>query len=333
MRIVHHQRQAGENQVSIERLFAGIRPCLPSSCEVTVSTCPWPSQHLLPRLGNLLHARRQVADVHHIVGDVHYLAFALPPRRLVLTVHDCASLNRLTGVKRELLRRLWFTGPMRRAAVVTTISETTRQELRQWVGDLADRAVVIPNCVGPEFKPTPKPFAASRPVVLQVGTGWNKNVERVAAALRGTPCHLEIIGKVDETQRASLAETKVPFTELGRISDEEVVEAYHRCDLVVFASLYEGFGLPILEAQAVGRPVVTSNRSSMPEAAGAGALLVNPDDVDSIHAAVVDLVQHPELRELLITKGFANVRKFQPAVIAAQYAEVYEQVGQSNGVW
>lgn len=330
MRIVHHQRQAGESQVSIERLFAGIRPCLPSSFKVTVSTSPWPSQHLLPRLGNLLHARRQTADVHHIVGDVHYLAFALPARRLVLTVHDCASLNRLTGAKRELLRRLWFTGPMRRAAVVTTISEATRQELRGWVGDLADRAVVIPNCVGPEFKATPKPFAAARPVVLQVGTGWNKNVARVAAALRGTPCHLEIIGKLDETQRATIAETKVPFTELGRISDEKVVAAYQRCDLVVFASVYEGFGLPILEAQAVGRPVVTSHGSSMPEAAGTGALFVNPNDVDSIHAAVVALVQHPELRASLITEGFANVRRFQPAAVAARYAEVYERIARFN---
>ena len=114
-----------------------------------------------------------------------------------------------------------------------------------------------------------------KPVVLQVGTGWNKNVERVAEALRGTACRLEIVGSLSETQRTALHGSGVPFRELGRVGDEELVAAYHRCDLLIFASVYEGFGMPIVEAQAVGRVVITSNCSSMPEAAGDGALLVD----------------------------------------------------------
>lgn len=331
MKILHHQRLPYDGQVSIERLFAEIRRHLPEEWQVGDATSPFPSQGLLPRLRSLRHAMRQVGDIHHIVGDVHYLAFGLPAKRTVLTIHDCAALNRLTGWKREILRYLWFTGPMQRAAVVTTISQTTKNELRQWVGDLAEKVVVIPNCVRSEFQPVLKTFDVEQPVVLQVGTGWNKNVERVAEALRGTPCRLEIVGSLSEAQRSALTGSGVPFRELGRVGDVELVAAYHRCDLMIFASVYEGFGLPILEAQAVGRPVITSNCSSMPEAAGDGALFVDPHSTEAIRDAVLRVCSSGGLREQLIVRGFENVAKFRPEVIAGQYAEVYRKMATAAG--
>ena len=266
------------------------------------------------------------ADIHHIVGDVHYLAFGLPADKLVLTIHDCAALERLNGWRREVLRQIWFVQPMRRSAVVTTISETTKNELRRWVGNLADKVVVIPNCVGSEFHAVPKPWPCEEQVCLQVGTGWNKNVERVAEALRGTGCRLEVVGQLSDSQRAAVEATGISYRVLGRLSDEELLAAYHRCDFLVFASLYEGFGLPILEAQAVGRPVITSNRSSMPEAAGDGALFVDPESVETIREAVRVLLDDPSKREDLISRGFINVRMFTPAIIATRYAKLYESL-------
>jgi glycosyltransferase involved in cell wall biosynthesis len=327
MRVIHHQRLPYSGQVSIERLFAEIREFLPEGIDAVTATSPRPSTGLLPRLANMRFAGRQAGDLHHIVGDAHYLAFALPRKRTVLTIHDCAALNRLSGWKLEILRYFWFTGPMRRAAVVTTISQTTKDELRRWVGDLADKVLVIPNCVRSEFTPAPKPFHSDAPVVLQIGTGWNKNVERVAEALRGTPCRLEVVGEMRPAQRASLERMGVPYRELGRISDEDLVDAYRHCDFVVFASIYEGFGLPILEAQATGRPVITSNRSSMPEAAGDGALFVDPESVVGIHQAVNRLLNEPDLRSFLIERGFRNVARFHPKAIADRYVEVYK------GLW
>lgn len=324
--VLHHQRLPDYEQVSIERLFEGIRQEFLHQWHVQVSVSPHPSRGLLPRLGNLKLVSRLQADVHHIVGDVHYLAFGLPGDKLVLTIHDCAALERLKGWRREVLRQLWFVQPMRRAAVVTTISETTKQELRRWVGDLADKVVVVPNCVRAEFQPDSKPFDTRCPVILQVGTGWNKNVVTVARALIGIPCRLDIVGVLDAGQRAALQASHVNFRELGRISDAQLVEAYHACDLVVFASLYEGFGLPILEAQAVGRPVVTSNRSSMPEAAGEGALLVDPEDPQAIHRAVMLVISDADRRARLIRAGFENVARFRPAEVARRYEAVYAKL-------
>lgn len=290
---------------------------------MTASVSPYPSRGLMPRLMNLRAVSRLAADVHHIVGDVHYLAFALPGEKLVLTIHDCAALERLHGWRREALRQLWFVQPMRRAAVVTTISETTKEELRRWVGKLADKVLVIPNCVRAEFQPDPKPFNAACPVVLQVGTGWNKNVVGVARALIGIPCRLDIVGKLDPSQRDALRASRVDFRELGRIPDEQLTEAYRNCDLLVFASFYEGFGLPILEAQAVGRPVVTSNRSAMPEAAGAGALQVDPEDPQAIANAVRRIIAEADLRERLIRAGFENVARYRQQPIAESYEAAY----------
>jgi glycosyltransferase involved in cell wall biosynthesis len=276
---------------------------------------------------------------------------------------------------------------MRRAAVVTTISEASKEELRKWVGSLADKVVVVPDCVFGEFAYDPKPFNEDCPVVLQVGTKWNKNVERVMEAVAGTGCQLEVVGNLSREQKASqrkfghgltrikgrispsgcaartgqessllgdpsnrnastnerisgaqedlrLTDLKLKTTaaaepavhELRRLTDGELVAAYRRCDMVVFASLYEGFGLPILEAQAMGRPVITSNFGAMKEAAGDGALLVDPRSVEEIRAAILRIKNEPGLREELVRKGRENAERFRADAIALKYAEIYRAV-------
>ncbi len=339
MKILHHERKRLESHFSIERLFAEIRRHMPADCEVRSCPAPEASAGILPRWRNVRHAARQKADVHHIVGDSHYLAFGLPGEKTVLTIHDCAALNRLTGYRRALLKYFWFTGPMRRAAVVTTISEASKDELRKWVGPLAEKVVVVPDCVFEEFAYDPKPFNEECPVVLQVGTKWNKNVERVMEAVRGTGCRLEIVGtmaKDRETKRLIDEKTNGPrdqrpeVKELGRLTDEELVEAYRRSDMVVFASLYEGFGLPILEAQAMGRPVITSNFGAMREAAGDGALLVDPYSVEEIRAAIMRIKNEPGLREELVRKGRENAEKFRADAIALKYAQIYRALATAD---
>ena len=323
---------------------------MPADCEVVSFPAPEASAGILPRWRNVRNAARQKADVHHIVGDSHYLAFGLPPDRTVLTIHDCGALDRLSGWKRALLKYFWFTGPMRRAAVVTTISEASKAELRKWVGPLADKVVVVPDCVFEEFAYDPKPFNEECPVILQVGTKWNKNVERVMEAVRETGCRLEIVGKLEKAshgstrintdvfrtedlgakscsdRQSSSAPEPPGVRELGRLTDQELVEAYRRCDMVVFASLYEGFGLPILEAQAIGRPVITSNFGAMREAAGEGALLVDPYSVDDIRAAILRIKNEPTLREEIVRKGRENMERYRANTVAARYAELYRQV-------
>lgn len=326
MKVLHHERKRLESHFSIERLFAAIRRHMPADCEVTSCPAPEASAGMLPRWRNVRHAAQQTADVHHIVGDSHYLAFGLPPEKTVLTIHDCAALNRLTGLKRALLKYFWFTGPMRRAAAVTAISEASKEELRQWVGALADKVTVVPDCVFDDFEYAPKRFNEKAPVVLQIGTKENKNFERAAEAVAAAGCQLHVVGDLAPEQRALCGRLGLPYCALGVVSDEALVQAFRRCDIVVFASLYEGFGLPVLEAQATGRPVITSRISSLPEAAGEGALLVNPYSTEEIHAAILRIKGDASLRKSLVEKGLINVERFRPEAVAARYAEIYRAV-------
>ena len=287
---------------------------------------PHPSRGVVPRLRNLRDARQHATQVNHIVGDVHYLALGLPPGRTVLTIHDCASLERLKGWRRLLFKWLWFELPVRRSAIVTTISESARRELQQHVHCGAKPLRVIYNCVSRDFVPSAKPFNNFQPTILQVGTAWNKNVERVAAALVGLNCRLQIVGKLSSGQIQTLVRHQVAYQNTARATDAEMLEAYRACDLLVFASTYEGFGMPILEAQATGRPVVTGNLLSMPEIAGKAACLVDPFDAEAIRSGVLRVWHHAEYRERLVEAGLANARRFAPATTAAAYAELYREI-------
>ena len=96
-------------------------------------------------------------------------------------------------------------------------------------------------------------------------------------------------------------------------------------DILAFVSTYEGFGLPIIEAQAIGRVVITSNLASMPEVAGKGALFVNPFSVEEIREGIVSLIENEHDRATLIKRGLENVKRFDKEKIANQYQEIYDE--------
>ena len=326
MKVVHFHRRARTHNFSIERLFASIRQAMPADVQCVLLVSPNFSQGLLPRLGNILTARRRRSEVNHITGDEHFLAFGLPRDSTILTVHDCGILHCRKGVRRALLRLFWFTLPIARCRIVTTVSEATRRELVRFAGADPAKIRVIHDCVGPEFIPQPGAFDGGTPRILLLGTAPNKNLERVAAALQGMPCAVELVGAASGAHKAAFADRGVRLTALGSVDDAAVLAAYGRCDLLLFASLHEGFGMPIIEAQAVGRPVVTSNCSSMPEVAGGSACLVDPLAPASIRAGVERVIRDREYRESLVAQGFKNVERFRAAAIAAQYAALYREI-------
>jgi glycosyltransferase involved in cell wall biosynthesis len=131
------------------------------------------------------------------------------------------------------------------------------------------------------------------------------------------------VGKLNETQRAKLEQHRIEYSFVYNISDEEMVRKYEECDVLVFPSLYEGFGMPIVEANAVGRPVLTSNLSSMPEVAGNAACLVDPLDIRSIRHGLLKIIRDDSYRNQLIANGFENRKRFEANEIARQYAALY----------
>ncbi|MBN1394321.1 MAG: glycosyltransferase family 4 protein [Pirellulales bacterium] len=304
---------------------------MPENVAVKAAVSRFPSRGAWRRVYNIFEAAFRQGDVNHITGDVHFLTFLLRRKKTLLTICDLVSLHRLKGLRRKVFFFVWYWLPVRQAAMVTVISQFTKEELLQHV-NVDPRKVRVVHCpVSAAFQPAPKIFNAAKPVVLLIGTGRNKNIERVVEALRNIPCHLRLIGQLNAEQEEALRKYGVDYSTAEGISNEQVVEEYRRCDMLVFASTYEGFGLPIVEAQATGRPVVTSDLMSMPEVAGDAACLVDPFDVADIRKGILRIINDRAYRDELVRRGFENVKRFQPEQIARQYLDLYRELAAAAG--
>ena len=326
LRVTYFQRCPIDRFFSVERLFTSIRNALPAQVQWRVAVSRYPSTGIARRLYNIVEAALRQDEISHVAGDVHFLVYFMRRKRTVLTILDCVSLNRLSGWRRRALKFFWYTLPVRRSASVVAISEFTKHEL---VGQLScppGKIRVIHVPLGSGFSPCPKPFNSRRPAILQIGTTENKNLERCAAALRGVPCVLRIVGPLSPPQRELLARNGIEYTACAGLSDCEIVAEFRACDIVLFASTYEGFGMPVVEGQATGRPVVAGNVCSMPEVSGGAACLVDPFDPESIRAGILKVIDDSDYRESLIRRGYENVPRFDPAAIASQYVEVYRDL-------
>ncbi len=313
-------------QVSIELVFDEVRDRL-TRVDVDVFTSTHPNVGVLPRLRAIVEARRHQGDVTHMLGDSHYLDLLLRRSRTVLTVHDLEFLHRASNsrLKKLVYSWLWLRLPVWRASVITAVSTATRDDLIAVTGVKPERVRVIPNPVRDRFVPAPAPVPTNpRPVVLLVGTWPSKNLANTAAALRGMDVKVVLVGPMSDEHRRLF--DGVELENRVDLSDADMVSTVQGCDLLLFASLNEGFGLPIVEAQACGRPVVTSDREPMREVSGGAACLVDPTDVASIRAGVRRVLDDGAYREGLIAAGLANAHRFRPEPIARAYEEVYLQV-------
>jgi len=273
-------------------------------------------------------ARLGKKSVLHVTGDVHYAGLLCPFAKTIITIHDCVVLQRGSGFKRFVLWVLWFWLPLRLAAVITVISEQTKSEVLKSVFIPGKKIIVIPNFVDPAFAFRLPPLARQRPRLLHVGTTPNKNLVRVVASLRGIPCVLVIIGPLSPAEVVDLETSDIAYENFIGLDHNQLRDQYWDADIISFPSTYEGFGMPILEGQASGRPVLTSDLEPMRSVAGeGGALLVNPESIDSIREGFLRLLGDDLLRARLVSVGLENCRRFTLEAVAARYTAVYREIG------
>lgn len=323
--ITYFYRQAG-HAFSMEEVFATVRAELDVAYAQQAFFCPHRRAAPGVMWANSRQARRAASAINHITGEVHYLALALPQQGLVLTIHDTGDTNAFHGWKQWVFRQLWYVQPVKRAAAVTFISEHAQRSVEALVGFPIPQGRVIPDPVSARFQFAPKAFPSAKPRILCIGTKPNKNLERLAEALRGLDVELRIIGQLRAEQQAALVAHAIDYTSVQGLRAEAIVAEYERADIVSLISTFEGFGLPIVEAQAVGRPVITSNIEPLTETAADGALLVDPFDVAAMRAGFQQLLCNAALRARLIAAGRRNVERFSAKSIARQYEAVYRSV-------
>lgn len=311
---------------SIERVFDSIIPKFDLNLSVSQIYVP----HYLIRftyiLQNLIHCKNNKSEVNHITGVIHYCAFILPYSKTIITIHDLISVEHGKGLKKMIFWFFFFYLPLKKCKYVTCISESVRDSLIKYKCCPASKIVVIPNPVSDSFVYFPTVFNQEFPQILHIGTRPNKNLDSVIKALIDIPCHLVIIGEIGTSEQILLKENRIKYTNKKNLSDDEILKEYIDCDIVSFPSLYEGFGVPIIEGQAIGRPILTSNISPMKEVAGENYYLINPYDVRDIAKGFKDLIHNSELRSNLIAEGLLNVKKYNSDSIANMYMELYSKI-------
>jgi glycosyltransferase involved in cell wall biosynthesis len=306
---------------SIENVFDTVTPYL-NSKKIDL---PFYSTGILPRLKNILFIRKKNATLNHITGNDHYLALGLKKKTVILTIHDIEILKRTSGIKRFILKKIWFDWAIKNSKMVTTISEFTKSELLK-LGNYKTPIIVIPNPLTLPITFIPKKFESDCPTILHLGVKTNKNLPQLINAINGINCNLIIIGKKNNETIDLLNKNNISYSFKTNLSNEEVIDEYKKCDILSFISTYEGFGLPIVEAQAMGRAIITSNISSMPEVAADGALFVDPYNIEDIRNGILKIIIDNDFREKIIKNGLINIKRFKPQQIANQYTNIYKEV-------
>lgn len=317
------------------------QPGSPSSVEPV--TLPAPAGWAWTPLLFPLDLRRRRADLAH----VQYLVPPVTHCPVVTTVHDVAfrRFPALFPLKHRLLLNTLIPPSVRHAAAVITGSEATRRDLLELYDLPPGKVHVTPYAADPQYRPQ-DPVACRRavkarlgvsaPYVLAVGVLQpRKNLARLVRAYNRiaarVPQRLVLTGKPgwapEELQAAvaaSPAGREPRFT--GYVADADLPALYGGADLFVYPSLYEGFGLPPLEAMACGTPVLTSNVSSLPEVVGEAAVTVDPRDEEALAAALEALLLDAPRRAALSRAGLARAASFSWERTARQTVAVYRAV-------
>jgi glycosyltransferase involved in cell wall biosynthesis len=306
-----------------------------------------PAYSVREQLSVPLDLRREGVDLFHAP---HYVLPPLTPCRSVVTIHDCIHLrfpqylpNRAAYAYAR--SSLWMA--THRARRVLTVSEASKRDILKYFHLPESKIDVIYNAIDERFGQAPSEEEITRvreryqlndPFVLYAGNiKPHKNLERLIDAFHILRRHgfdqikMLIIG--DEISKYATLRRAVHRHKLhkhvrffGFVPDQTLAILYRLAGVFVFPSLYEGFGLPPLEAMSSGTPVVTSNVSSLPEVVGDAALLIDPYDSQAIADAMRRVLSEPALREDLRRRGFERVRHFSWERSVARVRQIYDEV-------
>lgn len=323
---------------------------LPSSPRFTRIVCPingsnraWRYFFEQIQLPNFL--RKTQVDLVHSLGYVGPLSSPCPS---VVTIHDTNYLDiaYTIPIHRRLLLRMLSTQAGKNADAVITVSNFSKKRLHQVLNLPLDKISVTYEAMCPgkssdaSWIDLRERYQIDEPYIVAFGGGaLHKNIPallRAHAQLDANfPHHLVLIGHIPpNVDMATVARQRTSARRIittGYIPREHIAPLFGHADLFVLPSLYEGFGLPLLEAQQAGVAVACSTAGSLPEIAGDGAILFDPNSVDDIAYKIAECLSSPELRSRLRQQGRVNLDRFSWEKTATETLNVYEKVLAKHG--
>lgn len=318
---------------SIGKVFQIIEKGLKCYCEVSAITLPHANYSFLSLIGNIMALKKHLSEHHydiiHITGAEHYLLPFLKKENTVCTVHDLGFYTQQKNVLKKIKKKLLWMNTLKNADALTFISNKSEKETKKLVNLKFKNCYVVNNPIDSSYSFIPNEINKETPVILHIGTKSNKNLERTAKALKGMNINLRIIGKLNESQIEILKENNIQYSNSYNLTDEQIKKEYELCDVVSFPSLYEGFGMPIIEGNAIGRVVVTSNIPPMKDIAGNAAVLVDPYDIDSIRQGFIRAFHE---YDYFVGLGLLNANRFSLSTIVEHYYTIYKNVLNSKSL-
>lgn len=271
--------------------------------------------------------RKKKFDVYHITGDVNYLWLFFPWNKTTMTCHDIGmyknhpkTLIRILYVFISFILSSYF------LKKITAVSLLTKNDLIHYLHINKNAVQVIPNPLSLPLQKKTKKFNKDCPTILQIGSGWHKNLEGLLESIKDIKCHVEIVGQPEEENMKRLKNYGINYTISHHISVQELIHKYEESDILYFVSRSEGFGMPIIEAQTVGRVVLTADREPTKSVSNGAALLFDPEDHQAIHDGLIKIINNDELREQLIINGYLNADKYKPEYISKLYELFYKEI-------
>jgi glycosyltransferase involved in cell wall biosynthesis len=277
-------------------------------------------------------------DVVHDLTGLAPIARGAGPAAVVVTIHDLISRVGLSSNDHvdNLIQRHWLQRALRQADAVVSVSAATSRDVERYLAVPDDRLHVVPHGVAEQFCPRSEDevasvlerYEVSRPYVLTVGaSAARKNVRRLRAAFGAIrpqfpDLSLVVTGKGELTpSTVDVSHNDVVRT--GYVNQDDLPALYSGATVFAFPSLYEGFGLPVLEAMACGTPTLCGDNSSLPEVAGDAAVVVDVSSVDAIARGLREILSDERLREELSERGLARASTFTWRGCAEQTLDVY----------
>jgi len=290
--------------------------------------------------------RNQGIDLIHDPYEIGPLSFDIPFKKII-TIHDVTPLlfPKLYGLIGIMLHKILYKKTVRNVDKIITCSTFSKKDIIKYLKVSQEKIKVIYNAADEKFKPLKQKeiievrqkYNLGAQFILYVGLLHpRKNIPSLIKAYHklkkeGMGNKLVIAGKrsgkykeIFKTVERLNLQKNVIFT--GYVPDEDLPALYNAADLFVYPSLYEGFGLPPLEAMACGTPVITSNTSSLPEVVGNAGIMIDPYDVDGLAKAMYKVLRNDRLRDDMIKKGLKRAKMFSWEKAAKETLDVYEEI-------
>ena len=241
--------------------------------------------------------------------------------RTINTFLDCRLLDEFKGIKKIVYKLFWFSLPVKKSKIITFISNFTKKEIEKKLNKKKIKSEIIPV---PLFDNLSfKINKNKKKKILIVGTLKHKNIENMLLGVIGLDIDLTIVGEISRHLKSFCKKNRIKYKNFINISNSKINNLYKHNDILLMVSKYEGFGMPIIEAQASGMVVITSNKEPMKTVAGKYGVLVDPNKPNKIKESIQKVIKNKKLFFRIIKNARYNSLKYESKIVLKDYKKIY----------